>query len=86
VSEADGALPLGQLDVRVFARGRAFAEGWWCVQIRGRSGERSRTCPCICTTSGAASEMKIPTELLFDETLELTCANHGFCAEPVRES
>src|SRR5215510_243749 len=58
---------------------RAFAENGWCVQIRGpESGGKVDNLPVHLYDVGRGKQMKIPTELLFDETLELTCANHGF--------
>jgi len=58
---------------------RAFAENGWCVQIRGpESGGKVENLPVHLYDVGRGKQMKIPTELLFDETLELTCANHGF--------
>ena len=83
VSEADGANYLWGNSTFAFAANmsRAFAENGWCVQIRGpESGGKIENLPVHLYDVGRGKQMKIPTELLFDETLELTCANHGFIA------
>jgi type VI secretion system protein ImpC len=83
VSAADGANYLWGNASLAFATNltRAFAEHGWCVQIRGpESGGKVENLPVHLYDVGRGKQMKIPTELLFDETLELACANHGFIA------
>ncbi len=58
---------------------KAFMRDGWCVQIRGpESGGRVSDLPVHLYDVGRGKQMKIPTEVLLDETLEFTCANLGF--------
>ena len=58
---------------------RAFAQDGWCVQIRGpQSGGKVEDLPVHLYDAGKGKEMKIPTEVAIDETLEFEAANLGF--------
>ena len=58
---------------------RAFAQDGWCVQIRGpQSGGRVDGMPVHLYDAGRGKEMKIPTEVAIDETLEFEASNLGF--------
>ncbi len=58
---------------------RAFAQDGWCVQIRGpQSGGKVENLPVHLYDAGKGKEMKIPTEIAIDETLEFAAANLGF--------
>ena len=58
---------------------RAFMEDGWCVQIRGpQSGGRVEDLPVHLYDVGRGKQMKIPTEVPIDETLEFTAAKLGF--------
>lgn len=58
---------------------RSFAQDGWCVQIRGpQSGGKVEGMPVHLYDAGRGKEMKIPTEVAIDETLEFQAANLGF--------
>jgi type VI secretion system protein ImpC len=58
---------------------RAFVSDGWCVQIRGpQAGGTVENLPVHLYDIGKGKQMKIPTEVPIDETLELTCSNLGF--------
>lgn len=58
---------------------RAFAQDGWCVQIRGpQSGGKVDGMPVHLYDAGRGKEMKIPTEIAIDETLEFEASNLGF--------
>ncbi|MEO6527590.1 MAG: type VI secretion system contractile sheath large subunit [Gemmatimonadaceae bacterium] len=89
VSAKDGANYLWGNATMAFAANlnRAFVENGWCVQIRGpESGGKVGNLPVHLYDVGHGKQMKIPTELLIDETLELACANHGFIALSMYEN
>jgi type VI secretion system protein ImpC len=58
---------------------RAFALDGWTVQIRGpQSGGKVENLPVHLYDIGKGTEMKIPTEVPIDETLEFKAAGLGF--------
>jgi type VI secretion system protein ImpC len=58
---------------------RAYVSDGWCVQIRGpQAGGTVQDLPVHVYDIGKGKQMKIPTEVPIDETLELTCSNLGF--------
>jgi type VI secretion system protein ImpC len=58
---------------------QAFVEDGWTVQIRGpQSGGKVEDLPVHLYDMGRGKEMKIPTEVPIDETLEFTASNLGF--------
>jgi type VI secretion system protein ImpC len=58
---------------------RAYVNDGWCVQIRGpQAGGTVENLPVHVYDIGKGKQMKIPTEVPIDETLELACANLGF--------
>jgi type VI secretion system protein ImpC len=58
---------------------RAFAQDGWCVQIRGpQSGGKVENLPVHLYDAGKGKELKIPTEVAIDETLEFAASNLGF--------
>lgn len=58
---------------------RAFAQDGWCVQIRGpQSGGKVENLPIHLYDAGKGKELKIPTEVAIDETLEFKAAELGF--------
>jgi type VI secretion system protein ImpC len=58
---------------------RAFIQDGWTVQIRGpQSGGKVDDLPVHLYDIGKGKQMKIPTEVPIDETLEFTTANLGF--------
>ncbi len=58
---------------------RAFVNDGWCVQIRGpQAGGTVENLPVHLYDIGKGKQMKIPTEVPIDETLELSCSNLGF--------
>ncbi len=62
---------------------KAFAQDGWCVQIRGpQSGGKVEDLQVHQYDAGKGQEMKIPTEVPIDETLEFAASNLGlipFC-------
>lgn len=57
---------------------RAYVSDGWCVQIRGpQAGGTVENLPVHVYDIGKGKQMKIPTEVPIDETLEFTCANLG---------
>jgi type VI secretion system protein ImpC len=58
---------------------RSFIRDGWCVQIRGpQAGGTVENLPVHIYDVGKGKQMKIPTEVPIDETLEFTCSNLGF--------
>jgi type VI secretion system protein ImpC len=58
---------------------QSYMRDGWCVQIRGpQSGGKVENLPVHLYDVGKGKEMKIPTEVPIDETLEFTAANLGF--------
>jgi type VI secretion system protein ImpC len=58
---------------------RSFVTDGWCVQIRGpQAGGMVENLPVHLYDVGKGKQMKIPTEVPIDETLEFTTANLGF--------
>jgi type VI secretion system protein ImpC len=58
---------------------RAFINDGWCVQIRGpQAGGKVEDLPVHLYDIGKGKQMKIPTEIPIDETLDFNCANLGF--------
>lgn len=58
---------------------KAFAEDGWTTQIRGpQSGGKVDNLPVHLYDVGKGKQMKIPTEVPIDETLEFTAAKLGF--------
>lgn len=58
---------------------RAFVNDGWCAQIRGpQAGGTVENLPVHLYDAGRGKQMKIPTEVPIDETLEFTAANLGF--------
>jgi type VI secretion system protein ImpC len=58
---------------------RSFVNDGWCVQIRGpQAGGTVENLPVHLYDVGKGKQMKIPTEVPIDETLEFTCSNLGF--------
>jgi type VI secretion system protein ImpC len=58
---------------------QAFTQDGWTVQIRGpQSGGKVENLPVHLYDVGRGKQMKIPTEVPIDETLEFTAANLGF--------
>lgn len=58
---------------------RAFQSDGWSVQIRGpQAGGMVDDLPVHLFDVGKGKQMKIPTEVPIDETLEFECANLGF--------
>ncbi|MBT8399511.1 MAG: type VI secretion system contractile sheath large subunit [Rhodothermia bacterium] len=58
---------------------RAFQSDGWSVQIRGpQAGGMVEDLPVHLFDVGKGKQMKIPTEVPIDETLEFECANLGF--------
>jgi type VI secretion system protein ImpC len=58
---------------------QAFATDGWCVQIRGpQSGGKVENLPVHLYDTGMGKQVKIPTEVYIDDTLQLQCANLGF--------
>ena len=56
----------------------AFVRDGWCVQIRGpQSGGKVADLPVHLYDIGKGKEMKIPTEVPIDETLEFAASNLG---------
>lgn len=56
----------------------AFAQDGWCVQIRGpQSGGKVADLPVHLYDVGKGQELKIPTEVPIDETLEFAASNLG---------
>jgi type VI secretion system protein ImpC len=58
---------------------RAFVEDGWCIQIRGpQSGGRVGELPVHLYDVGKGKQVKVPTEIPIDETLDFTASNLGF--------
>jgi type VI secretion system protein ImpC len=58
---------------------RSFVTDGWCVQIRGpQAGGMVENLPVHLYDIGKGKQMKIPTEVPIDETLEFTTASLGF--------
>lgn len=58
---------------------RAYQNDGWCVQIRGpQAGGTVDNLPVHVYDAGKGKQVKIPTEVPIDETLEFACANLGF--------
>ena len=58
---------------------RSFRSSGWCVQIRGpEGGGKVENLPVHLYDTGRGKQMKIPTEILLDETLEFANAELGF--------
>ena len=58
---------------------QAYIQDGWTVQIRGpQSGGKVADLPVHLYDVGKGKQMKIPTEVPIDETLEFTAANLGF--------
>lgn len=58
---------------------RSYIKDGWCVQIRGpQAGGTVENLPVHLYDVGKGKQMKIPTEVPIDETLDLTCSNLGF--------
>jgi type VI secretion system protein ImpC len=58
---------------------RAFTNDGWCVQVRGpQAGGKVEDLPVHLYDIGKGKQMKIPTEIPIDETLEFACSNLGF--------
>jgi type VI secretion system protein ImpC len=58
---------------------QAYITDGWCVQIRGpQAGGTVQNLPVHVYDVGKGKQVKIPTEVPIDETLEFTCANLGF--------
>lgn len=66
---------------------RAFVNDGWCVQIRGpQAGGKVENLPFHIYDEGKGKEMKAPTEVKIDDTLELETAKLGFIPFTVYEN